>query len=132
MKNYQDKKEEKSMVGKNYGKVDAHCSLFFRCKQILLCMRLIQQKIDGNWYYYNEDGTLRTGWLKLGKYYYYLDKKDEYPGRMVANQKQQMYSFITITKQGNFFYVLLFNYKSAILPIVHEKGEIKVHEQTRI
>lgn len=45
------------------------------------------QKIDGNWYYYNEDGTLRTGWLKLGKYYYYLDKKDEYPGRMVANQK---------------------------------------------
>ena len=95
-------------------------------------MRLIQRKIDGNWYYYNEDGTLRTGWLKLGKYYYYLDKKDEYPERMVANQKWQMYSFITITKQGNFFYVLLFNYKSAILPVVHEKGETKVHEQTRI
>ena len=75
------------MIGKKYGKVDAHCSLFFRCKQILLCMRLIWQKIDGNWYYYNEDGTLRTGWLKLAKYYYYLDKKDEYPGRMVANQK---------------------------------------------
>ena len=85
---------------------------------------------DKNEDYYNEDGNLRTGWLKLGKYYY-LDKKDEYPGRMVANPKQQMYSFITITKQGNFFYVLLFNYKSAILPVVHEKGEVKVHEQTR-
>ena len=94
-------------------------------------MRLIQQKIDGNWYYYNEDFAL-TDFKDDGKYYYYLDKKDEYPGRMVANQKQQMYSFITITKQGNFFYVLLFNYKSAILPVVHEKGGIKVHEQTRI
>ena len=42
---------------------------------------------------------------------------------------------LKVNKQYNkarqFFYVLLFNYKSAILPIVHEKGEIKVHEQTR-
>lgn len=45
------------------------------------------QKIDGNWYYYNEDGSLKTGWLKLGKYYYYLDGNDqEHPGRMASDE----------------------------------------------
>lgn len=36
-----------------------------------------------------------------------------------------------LKKQGNLKIVLLFKYKGAILPVVHEKGEIRVHEQTR-
>lgn len=32
-----------------------------------------KQLSDGNWYYFNSDGKMQTGWLKLGKYWYYLN-----------------------------------------------------------
>ena len=85
--------------------------------------------------------TVLTWWIKEGN----VNTK-EYLGLLLitigiaAVVKKQLinilrYTKLKVNKQYNkarqFFYVLLFNYKSAILPIVHEKGEIKVHEQTR-
>ena len=47
------------------------------------------KKEDDGWYYYNNDGNLKTGWLQLGETYYYLDGNDpEHPGRMVADEKK--------------------------------------------
>ena len=47
------------------------------------------KKEDDGWYYYNNDGNLKTGWLQLGETYYYLDGNDpEYSGRMVADEKK--------------------------------------------
>ena len=47
------------------------------------------KKEDDGWYYYNNDGNLKTGWLQLGETYYYLDGNDpEHPGRMACDEKK--------------------------------------------
>ena len=47
------------------------------------------KKEDDGWYYYNNDGSLKTGWLQLGETYYYLDGNDpEHPGRMACDEKK--------------------------------------------
>ena len=47
------------------------------------------KKEDDGWYYYNNDGHLKTGWLQLGETYYYLDGNDpEHPGRMACDEKK--------------------------------------------
>ena len=37
---------------------------------------------DGNWYYYNEDGSVRTGWIYYNEQWYFLSEQD---GRMIRN-----------------------------------------------
>ena len=57
--------------------------------------------VNGNWFYGNQDGTAKTGWLKDGAYWYYLktvqDDPDS-PGSMVGNcaytVKNMIYSFL--------------------------------------
>ena len=47
------------------------------------------KKEDDGWYYYNNDGSLKTGWLQIGETYYYLDGNDpEHPGRMACDEKK--------------------------------------------
>ena len=47
------------------------------------------KKEDDGWYYYNNDGSLKTGWLQIGETYYYLDDNDpEHPGRMACDEKK--------------------------------------------
>ena len=47
------------------------------------------KKEDDGWYYYNNDGSLKTGWLQIGETYYYLDGNDpEHSGRMTADEKK--------------------------------------------
>ena len=47
------------------------------------------KKEDDGWYYYNNDGNLKTGWLQIGETYYYLDDNDpEHPGRMACDEKK--------------------------------------------
>ena len=49
------------------------------------------KKEDDGWYYYNNDGNLKTGWLQLGETYYYLDGNDpEHPGRMACDEKKKI------------------------------------------
>ncbi|MCI6887939.1 MAG: hypothetical protein MR868_11975 [Lachnospiraceae bacterium] len=39
-------------------------------------------EIDGGWYFFKNDGTVLTGWLKMGDVFYYMDPDAE--GRMTA------------------------------------------------
>lgn len=42
------------------------------------------------WFYYDQKGTMKYGWLKEKGKWYYLDKNDSsYPGAMSANCKNQ-------------------------------------------
>ena len=40
------------------------------------------------WYYAYPGGNQQFGWLQIGNNYYYLDKNDEYSGRMTADEKK--------------------------------------------
>lgn len=31
---------------------------------------------NGNWYYFNGDGVMQTGWQQLGNAWYYLESSD--------------------------------------------------------
>ena len=42
-------------------------------------------KIKGSWYYFNYDGTMKTGWLLDNMKYYYLDKKT---GKMLTGKQK--------------------------------------------
>lgn len=41
------------------------------------------EQVDGNWYFFNGDGTMKLGWLEWnGQYYYLHEQHDGYFGRM--------------------------------------------------
>ena len=45
------------------------------------------QNEEGDWYLYDENGTLQTGWILQGTTWYYLDgANQEKPGLMIADQ----------------------------------------------
>lgn len=41
--------------------------------EVLPALKPGWQEIDGKWYYFNADGTPKTGWLKSGSSWFYLD-----------------------------------------------------------
>ena len=52
-------------------------------------------KIKGSWYYFNQDGSMKTGWLLKDMKYYYLDKKT---GKMLTGKQTidgKLYNFGT-------------------------------------
>lgn len=44
------------------------------------------EQVSGNWYYFDTNGVMQTGWLKLGNIWYYLKPS----GNMTANQWKQV------------------------------------------
>ena len=45
-------------------------------------MALSWKQIDGSWYYFDQYGHMKTGWLNLSGKYYYLDPET---GKMAEN-----------------------------------------------
>lgn len=44
------------------------------------------EQVSGNWYYFDTNGVMQTGWLKIGNIWYYLKPS----GNMTANKWKQV------------------------------------------